>query len=178
MTRAPIGSCVRWRGLVSVWMSAPTPGTVRLDAAAAHRLWWGNFTGVAGKAALCHILIVSGWSCLQWALGNLADTIYPKFCSTPQHIDVCPFFVLCPAKVCRSCEDSPCEFKTGRCSYIKMLYSCVCSVATGYYFTKPPKKNLHLGSSFCGVLVGKSTQRSARVEKRLLYSLKQSTNRR
>lgn len=106
----------------------------------AHRLWWMNFAGVAGKAALCDILIVSGSSCPQWALGNLSDTIYPKF--NPQHIDVCLFFVLCPAKVWRSCEDSPCEFSTGGCSYIKMLYSCVCSVATGYYFTKLPKKTL------------------------------------
>lgn len=170
MTRPPIGSCVRWWGLGSVWMSTPTLETVQLEAVMDEFRWSRR------KSSSLWYFDCVGFILSAVSPGDsLSDTIYPKF--NPQHIDVCLFFVLCPAKVRRSRKDSPCEFSAGGCSYIKMLYSCVCSVATGYYFTKLPKK-LHLGSSFCGVLVGKSTQRSATVKKRLLYCLKQRTNRR
>lgn len=46
------------------------------------------------------ILIVSGSSCSQWALGNLSDTIYPKFCSTRNTQMYCMSF-LCPVS-CKS----------------------------------------------------------------------------
>lgn len=89
--------------------------------------------------------------------GVLADTIYLKFCST-RNTQMYVFPLSCVLQKCDShVKIPPGDSILGDAATLK-CYILVLSVLPQDIILQSCLKKLHLGSSFCGVLVGKSTK--------------------